>query len=112
MFKKIFDFGYNRTGRQAVGFYIAHFIVLILLAGIFGGLTMGGFEEGVMAGARTAVVYSVVLSFLVVAKKNDWGLTTVVLSLVSGILAMILGGFTGLIIPAYLTTRRRKTNRG
>jgi hypothetical protein len=113
MFAHLFEYGFQRTGMQALGFYIAHLILLILLAGMIGGFTAlgygaNGFEEGKMIGERTgtivAVIASMTLSFVVIWKKHLWRPVPIAFALLSGLLGFVGGGILGLIPVACITT--------
>ena len=112
MFKNLLDFGYKRTWLQAVGFYLAYFLLIIIigfLAGALMGLIFSGGSVsamGVQIGNILAIVICLALSFTILYKKNqhkNFGL--VLLALLSGILAFLGGGLLGLIPAAFLTTR-------
>ena len=111
MFKKLTNFHYQRNTKEAVGFYFAY-LLLILITGV---VISGGFNIifkpinfalGVRIGAMTAFVMSLSLSFLILKdKKLLKNFNCILLALVSGLLALFIGGLGGLIIPAYLTTK-------
>ena len=46
MFENLFDLAYVRSTRQAVGFYIAYFVLNSILSGIAGGILASNIEEG------------------------------------------------------------------
>lgn len=118
MFNNLTNFGYDRTGKEAFGFYIAYFFLAVLVGGILGGIIgviMGGedgdalFQAGVRVGTVFAVVISVGLSIAVVQAKNiSEDFQNIVLIVLSGVLALVIGGLGGLIPAAYLTTRKKK----
>jgi hypothetical protein len=116
MFRNVLDYGYKRTTLQAVGFYIAHLVILILISGIAGGIygviteTPRDVEQAygaiVRVGHAAGVLMCLVVSFAIIRKKkmtNNIGY--VFLALSSGLFALLLGGILGLIPPAILTTR-------
>ncbi|MBT7422871.1 MAG: hypothetical protein HN782_01560 [Candidatus Marinimicrobia bacterium] len=112
MFENIFDFGFNRTNKQAFGFWLAWSLVAVL-GGMFitfllpssGGTFDEGFEEGYVMGAIVAVFYCPLIAFLVLGAKNRLNeLRYIVICLLSIIISLFLGGFFGLIPAAYLTT--------
>ncbi len=119
MFKKLTDFSYKRNWKEAVGFYLAYFLVGLILSGIAGGLSSissetitfsEGFDAGMGIGAMVAVVYSLIISFIVLIQKklykNFW---YVILALSSGLLAILGGLLLGLMISAFMTTRDAST---
>lgn len=112
MFKSLMDFGYKRTIKQAIGFYLAYFTLTVLISALVAGIVAliinsDSFGFGVRIGNIVAILMSVLLSLLVVNKKklfnNFW---YVVLIIISGLLAILLGALAGLIPAAYLTTKQ------
>ena len=109
MFQKLFTFEYKRTPLQAFGFYLAYFLLTLLLAFFAGALSVPfgtDFEQGRLIGAYVAMVSSMVLSGLILYKKNlykDFGY--IILLLIAGALGFAFGGLAGKIPVAYLTTR-------
>ena len=66
MFTNLMNFGYQRTTKQALGFYLAYFIVVILLGALSRGLAgiIAGdhsFDMGVKVGTFTASILCIVL---------------------------------------------------
>jgi len=116
MFNNLTNFGYQRSAKEAVGFYIAY-LVLFLFAGVI--LTVVGalitspnnpFEFGVLIGSIVASISSLGVSFLILKEKKLLGnFGCILLFLLSGLLAFFVGGIVGLIPAAYLTTK--PTNR-
>jgi hypothetical protein len=115
MFNNLFDFGYRRSTKEAVGFYIAYLVLAIVAAMLLGGLVgmLGeedtAYELGVKIGSIVAIVASVVLSFLIIRAKRLYSFGMILLGIVSGVLALLTGGLGGFIPVAYLTTRENRT---
>ena len=111
MFIKLTDLSFKRDLKQAIGFYIAYLLLLIILSAVLGGvyaLATGqdSLEAGVTFGTTIAIVSSLVLSFAIIFKKNL--LTNylfIVVALLSGVIAFIGGGLLGLIPAAFLSTK-------
>ena len=111
MFTELFVFGKQRSGREAAGFYLLYWLlgVVVTSAGLFvgGGWSIQeGFAEDLWIGPYFfAMVFSLMLAFLVLGSKNklrsSW---LVILALLSGVGAYLLGALVGLIPVAYLTT--------
>ena len=111
MFGNLTDFAYKRSGKEAFGFYLAYLVLIIVSAGLLGGvigLVMG--EEGIAVGMRVgnliAVFMCLAVSFVLLSKKKltgNFGL--ILLALLSGVLAFLGGGILGLIPAAYITTK-------
>ena len=122
MFRNLTDFGYQRNWKEAIGFYIAYFLLGALVGGLAGGL-MGvifpvadstfsaGFASGVRAGTVISVIISLALSLAIIVKKK-LAFGYFFMGLLAGLLALVAGGFLGLIPVAYLATRpsQAKTN--
>lgn len=117
MFKDLFLLEKDRTPLEAFGFYLCYLVMLALTAFILGylattisspGTFAEGYQAGVIIGQYFAVVACLALSFLVLYKKkrlNSFGF--VLIGILSGILAIFLGGLLGLIPTAFLTTRKK-----
>ena len=112
MFKKLTDFGYTRTGKEAFGFYLAYLLFVILAGAVVGGLLGSlipdsAYQNGFKVGAYVSVISALVLSYLILDKKKltkDY--TFIILGVASGLLGLFGGSLFGLIIPAYLTTKK------
>lgn len=111
MFKKLTDFSYKRTRKQAVGFYLGYLILIIIVGALVGGmvgLAFGdeSFELGLRVGNFIAVLIVLGVSFAILNKKklmNNFGL--ILLALASGLFAYLGGGLLGLLPAAYLSTK-------
>ena len=105
MFKHLLDLSYKRTGVQALGFYIAYFIVLLLIITLLGGIFTSDFDEGFRFGAASVVSASFILAFLTLYNKRRINhLGYFLLAASAGIIALFIGLPGGLIPVAYLTT--------
>jgi len=113
MFRHLTDFSYRRTIRDAVGFYLAYFGLIVIggfLVGALAGVVMGGgdsvYEIAVRIGTLFAIIVCVVLSFTILQKKRLMGnLGYVAVAVSSGILAIFGGALLGLVPAAFLSTR-------
>ena len=118
MFQRLTDFGYARSGKEAFGFYLAY-LLLIIIVGALASATFGSFVHphyafytGTKIGTLTAIIICIALSYLIVGQKKLTGkFSYILLTLCSGILAMVGGGLLGLIIPAYLSTKGTKSSK-
>ncbi|MBM2890303.1 hypothetical protein [Leptospira interrogans] len=118
MFKKISDFAYQRSWKEAVVFYIIWLIIIIIFSGLISSIAIGllgivglkflpeeSFQIGVKIGNFIAVVGCLLISFTILKKKNlHTHIGFILIGFFSGILAVILGGFGGLIPCLYLST--------
>ena len=111
MFNDLFAFGKQRSRREAVGFYFFYWLlgVVISSVGLFIGGGWGfqeGFAEDLWIGPYFfAMVFCLALAFLVLGKKNKLrNSRLVILALLSGVGAYVLGALVGLILVAKLTT--------
>lgn len=115
MFDKLSDYKYRRTTSQAIGFYVAY-LILIVIVGALAGAVVGPmvssvdpYNSGVRVGVVTAIVISTLLSYSVASQKRLTKNTKfLLLVLSSGVLAFLGGGLLGLIPTAYLTTVKGK----
>ncbi len=114
MFKTLTDLGMKRTGKQALGFYLAYLLLFMVVGGLLGGVAglsgvnsgSGGFDTGMRLGVTVSVILSLGLSILILRakkKQNSFGL--ILIALLSGLLAILGGGLLGLIPVAFLTTK-------
>lgn len=115
MFKNLFNFAYKRSLVEAVGFYLAHLILIILIGGLLAALLafplgrIDDFNFGLKVGTAFATLYILVISALVIKNKGLLGdFDYVVMIFISGVLAFLGGGLLGLIPIAFLTTESPK----
>ncbi len=114
MFSQLTNFGYERTGKQALGFYLAYLLLVLLVGGIAGGIagviTGGEDHEFLMrVGGGIAILVCLLLAVLVVSAKGLWSsFLALLLVLAAGGLAAVLGALLGLIPVAYLSTVKSK----
>jgi hypothetical protein len=111
MFSNLTDLKRKRTAKEAVGFYIAFLIlllVLVLALSYLDALVTGEKNSNVFYnyGNAFAIIACLILSFLIIIKKKQTGnFFYLLLTIVSGVLAAFGGIIIGLIPVAYLTTR-------
>lgn len=112
MFKNLTDFGYKRNIKEAVGFYMAYLVLVMLVGGILGGILgvvmqNNTFGFGLKVGNVIGVITSLGVSFLILKEKKLLGnFGFILIALLSGLLALFIGGLGGLIPAAFLTTRK------
>ena len=114
MFKDLLVFEKQRTGKEAFGFFLAYLLFSGLLVGIitsFFSTSVApsgfaeGFEQGQAVGAYFYSVLSLALSALILFRKGHLkSFGFVLIGLSSGVLALFLVAFLGLVPTAYLTT--------
>jgi hypothetical protein len=107
--KSVFNFSYQRTPLQALGWYIA-FLVIGLFSSVIIGFAMSrgstfaeGFESTYGGGQILGFVYTIILGALLLWKKQK-GAASILLFL-SAIATGLFGIFAGLLPLAILTTR-------
>ena len=117
MFEELMNFKLQRNKKQAIGFYIVYFLIGGLLGAVFSGLMQFGsdanyqtqYHNGIKIGAYVALLYCTTLSLIILVVKKLYksllGITLVLLTILG---AMILGGLTGCIFPAILSTFEAK----
>jgi len=111
MFENLFDFAYVRSTRQAVGFYIAYFVLMVTFLFIAGVILALDFVEGFRVGSTIAMIYCPVLSLIIVVKKGGLGGKGTFMVLLSFIGANVGGGLIGIIPAAYLTRKLSLTDK-
>ena len=114
MLSHLTDFGYQRSKKQALGFYLTYALALIVIGGVVGfwaGLVQLQLNHAAMdyqqlgyVGAIIAAIGSAGIAYAVVASKNLKAayLLAVLLAAIAGGLA---GGFVGLIFAAVVSTK-------
>lgn len=111
MFKNLINFSYKRSKKEAIGFYLAYLLLVIVSSMLFNSMTVlivnnNSFEFGLRLGTITAIVASVLISCLILYKKNLFGnFAYIILALLSGVLAYFGGGLLGLLPAAYFSTK-------
>jgi len=113
MFKHLTNFSYKRNAKEAIGFYIAYLVLIMIVGALLASAlgivmdTSDSFTFGLKVGNVTAIIITTVVAFLILKEKkllSNFGY--ILLALLSGILAVFLGGLGGLIPVAFLTTRK------
>lgn len=114
MFRKLTNLRYKRSLKEAVEFYLVYLFALWLFSGtatvIIGIIVRSNSpQDAALIGSIFAVGSTLTLSFLILKKKklND-KILFLVLTLVSGIFAVLGGCLLGVLIPSYLTTLKAK----
>lgn len=115
MIADVWSYSYKRTFKEAIIFYIAHFVIVVMAAGLLAGIIglvagrSGDFRFGVRVGSIITIMASLTISFTIAYKKRRLGsFWCVVLILMSGLLAYIGAGLLGLIPAAYLSSLKGK----
>ena len=111
MFGEIMNFNYQRSAKQAFGWYLMYLLVGVVIAGVSGylaGLFTQGFDEGFnigrLAGQFSAVPLNILLGTLLIwHRKKD--APNLLLVLAGAILSAIAGALGGLIPLAFLSNR-------
>jgi MFS family permease len=114
MFSHLTDFAYQRTRKQALGFYITYALAVILLGGFVGfwstivqqAVTHGAadYQRITYLGAIIAATGSAAITYAVVARKNLKA-TYLLLVLLAGIAGGLAGAFVGVIAAAVVSTK-------
>jgi uncharacterized membrane protein YfcA len=114
MFSHLTDFGYQRTRKQALGFYITYALALLVLGGIAGfwaGLVQQylmhstvDYQQISYVGIAIAALGSAIVAYAVIARKNLQA-TYLWVVLFAGLTGGLLGAFVGLIFAAVVSTK-------
>ena len=117
MFKNLLDFGVERSGKEAFGFFLAYLLLASILGALIGG-TFGlitgddSFEVGVQIGNVISIFYCIGLAIAVGHFKGlFFSFSNILLVITSGLLAVFLGALGGLIPVAYLSTVKNEHNK-
>ena len=111
IFNNLTDFGYQRSTKEAIGFYIAYLFLIIIFGlllafGLSSIMQNNNYNFGLIIGNIVAIVVSLGVSFLILKEKKLLGnFGFILIASLSGVLAVFLGGLGGLIPAAYLTTK-------
>ena len=116
MFKHLTNFGFNRSVKQAFGFYLAYLLFAAIICGLSGGVVSviyanenNTFELGAKAGAVVAVMLMLILGYLILKQKNLLNnFIYIIFVLFSALIALFAGALGGLIPLTFLTTRKSK----
>ena len=108
------DLSLVRNWKQAVVFYVAYVILGTLLGAISGGFSalffgstefQTNFDLGARVGAMVAIIYTLVLGLLVLKSKGLFkNFPSILMILISVLIALFVGNFGGLILIAIMTT--------
>jgi hypothetical protein len=111
MFAEIMNFSYQRTGKQAFGWYLMYLAIGIVLgfavgqmAGMFGATIEDTARIGLKAGQLSAIPYHVALAVLLLWHRAK-DASSIMLALAAIVLSVLLGGLGGLIPLAMLSRR-------
>ena len=106
MFKHLTDFTHKRTPKEAIGFYLAYFLLNLIIGAALGIVLNQGFSNSSVAGTYGAVLTQLILGALILkSRKLFKSFLYIILVILALPLSYIGGGLLGLIPLAYLTTR-------
>ena len=117
MFNHLFDFKLKRSFLQAVGFYFFYLFLLLftttILGGFIGIISKIGFfgmssQSGFYIGNAVAILFCIILSFVILNKKIAYTPINVSIALLAGFLSIFGGGILGLLPILYLTMIENK----
>lgn len=106
MFKNLTNFKYSRTFIEALGFFLAYLLLIMIISGLLGVAyyMLTGEKGGGKIGHITGIVLSFLMAIIVIKEKNMFGFSTILLLCLSVGISIIFSGLGGMIIPAYFTT--------
>jgi hypothetical protein len=114
MFDNLLVFSFERSGKQALAWYICFLLLGGLLGGVVSGVTTAffsqpgdyatGFKQGIGIGAKVSLLFDLVIGIALIASREK-NLLNIFLLLLSVCLALVAGALGGLIPLAFLTTR-------
>jgi len=107
MFGEIMNFNYQRSAKQAFGWYLMYVLVGVVIGGVsayLAGVFTPGFEQGYNVGRFSAVPFNILLGVLLIwHRKKD--APNLLLVLAGAILSAFAGALGGLIPLAFLSNR-------
>ena len=111
MFAEIMNFSYQRTTKQAIGWYLMYLAIIIVAGFAIGRIASMGsttIEDaariGLLAGQLSAIPYHLALAVLLLCHRAK-DASSIMLVLASIVLSIVLGGLGGLIPLAILSRR-------
>lgn len=111
MFAEIMDFSYQRTSKQAFGWYLMYLVIGIVMgfaigqmAGMAGATVEESLRIGVRAGQVWAILYHLVLAALLLWHRAK-DASSIMMVLAAIVLSVLLGAVGGLIPLAFLSRR-------
>ena len=120
MFRRLTDFGFQRTPLQAVGFYLTYIVMGLLVSAGLGAIVAAGsgangfdagFQVGLQVGPVFAILLTTALAFVVLRAKGLLGHAGYLLVGLLGVGGAVLAGLLlGLVFVAFLTTRPESTS--
>jgi hypothetical protein len=109
VFRKLTDLSYRRTPLEALGFYLFYLTVFLLLSASAHSLTAYFTADPEFAFRVSRFVGGLAATVLAMALLLAKGLTKrtgyVLLAFLAGLVTLATGGFFGLLVPAYLSSR-------
>ena len=116
MFAHLADFGYVRTAKQAIGFYIVYFIMICTSFGVFvvlAGETFPSLTDPLTRsefGAITSCIVSTLLAFVITKDRHALKRFSSIVLIILTIIISLYGKLpAGLALVAFMTTRRAGT---
>ena len=110
MFQEIMNFAYQRTTKQAIGWYLMYFIICVVMGFAVGRIASAASSPadavnvGLIAGQLSAIPYHIALGILLLWHRAK-SASNVMLVLISVVLSVALGALGGLIPLAFLSRR-------
>ena len=104
MFENIFNWGLQRSNKQAFGFYLATLGIGLLFGSIAGGTTVFTGGDAITAGAIAGVIYCPIIAFKVLSGKNRLDPGGIALIIFTMLIAYFVGAIVALIPIAYCST--------
>lgn len=110
MLKDIGNLSMKRNWKEAIVFYVAYLLLLLLicfLTGVIIGVFNPNYSVETVEKIATFIIaaYCIILYFAVYFKKKMSSFPFIILGLVAAIISFLLGEILALIIVAFLTTR-------
>lgn len=120
MFTNLSDLSYQRTTKQAIWFYIVSILVLLLWIAILSGVLAlvlsvseaDSYAFGQKVWMLSSIIFSFVFSLFMLKKKWLIGnIKYILLALLGWALAVFGWWLLWLIIPSYITTKPKYSNK-
>lgn len=111
MFNKLTVLDYKRSTKESIGFYIAYVFLGTIIAALLGAILAGNsYSSGLVLGQKFAILFTIFMALYILKSKNQLqNFSFLIITLFSGLLAVVGGLLLGMLPVAYLTTKAKQT---
>lgn len=108
--KNLGNYCYKRNWKEAIVFYLVHLLIVLVIAGVFGGLVGLVFaikspEITRTVGSVIGLMYALTFYIGICYQKRLYSLFYILLGIVAIVVNLLFGVVGSLVFVAFLTTR-------